>query len=286
MSSLQDRRSLTKSTLIDHIARVDIRVRDVDTALSFYRDVVGLDVTERDDSSASLGSSGGPEFLRLYSAGVTKRADRRATGLFHVAIRFPTRVDLGDALARLIDAGHEIGAGDHIVSEALYVDDPDGNGVELYWDRPAESWPAPQGTAIVPMATLPVDLDGVLRAGRGTNAVGRRAAGGTDVGHVHLQVGDLDETTRFYTEVLGLDLMARMGGQAGFFSSNAYHHHVGANTWSSRGGSPPPKDHAGLERVVFAAVPSDLSALGERLGQRDSVAIRDPDGIELHFVAA
>jgi catechol 2,3-dioxygenase len=286
------RMSLTSSTLIDHIERVDLRVRNIDASLAFYRDIVGLEVADQTTHSATLRSPGGPVVLALDSNGVTAPAERRATGLFHVAIRFPTRPALGDALARLVAAGLEIGAGDHLVSEALYIDDPDGNGVELYRDRPEDQWPEPQGEMVVPMATLPVDLEGVLGEGRNRDAVGQPAAEGTDIGHVHLQVSDAAETTRFYTEVLGLDLIARMGGQAGFFSSNGYHHHVGANTWNSRHGSPATRDHAGLERVVFTVSDADqletvkvrLAENGGRFEEVDGdLVVYDPDQIELRF---
>jgi catechol 2,3-dioxygenase len=229
--------------------------------------------------------------LTLASEGVTDPADPRSTGLFHVAIRFPTRASLGDALARLVDAGYAVGAGDHLVSEALYIDDPDGNGVELYWDRPTAEWPQPQGDMIVPMATLAVDLEGLLANGRGRAAVGDGAPEGTDVGHVHLQVSEVGRTVRFYQEALGLDLIAQMGSQAGFFSSNAYHHHIGANTWRSRGSRFSGAHHAGLDRVVFAATKDELSGLRHRLSdaatefsdQGGTLVVRDPDGIELNF---
>jgi catechol 2,3-dioxygenase len=287
------RTSLAKSTLIDRVDRVDLRVRDVERALSFYRDVVGLRLIERNGDRASLGSAAGPALITLDSTGVDLPADRRATGLFHVAIRFPDRSSLGDALARLVAGNLEVGAGDHAVSEALYIDDPDGNGIELYWDRPVELWPAPTEDAIVPMITAPVDLRSLLEEGSGQQAVGDTAPGGTIVGHVHLQVSDLSETLRFYVDEVGLDLTGRLGDQAGFFSSNGYHHHVGANTWSSRNGRPASVNRAGLNRVLFAVTDVDeLEALRSRLveheressgTERQNVVVRDPDRIELHF---
>ena len=291
MSSVAEREALVRSKLIAHIARVDLRVADVDRALSFYRDVVGLEVAESDGDKASLRSIGGPIFLTLDSTGVAAPADPRATGLFHHAIRFPTRASLGDALARLVDAGYEIGAGDHLVSEALYIDDPDDNGVELYWDRPTEAWPPPTGGMLVPMATLPVDLEGLLAEGAGRAAVGTGAAQGTDMGHVHLQVSHVGATIAFYNEVLGLDLTARLGGSSGFFSSNGYHHNIGANTWRSLGGKPARPDQAGLERVVFAvkdqaeldSLRARLEAEGRDAADDSTIVVRDPDGIELHF---
>ena len=294
MTAVDQRASLVQSRLIDRIARVDLRVRDVDAALRFYRDVVGLEVREQAPGRAVLASPNGPGFLTLDSAGVTRPADPRATGLFHIAIRFPDRASLGDALARLAAAGLSIGAGDHAVSEALYVSDPDGNGVELYWDRPTEEWPPPVPGALVPMVTLPVDLQSLLADGRGQEAVGDAAAAGTDMGHVHLQVSDVDATARFYADEVGLDLTARMGAEAAFLSSNGYHHHLGANTWRSRGGSPAPRESAGLERIVFAVGGVDrVESLRLRLqehghvvsGADGKVVVRDPDGIELRFEA-
>lgn len=293
MASVRAGKVIGKSRLISGIARVDLRVQDIERALGFYRDVVGLEVAERDGSHASLRSAGGDAFLSLESSGVTQAADPTATGLFHTAFRFPTRPDLGDALARLVDARFGVGAGDHLVSEALYVDDPDGNGVELYWDRPVEEWPPPTADMLVPMATLPVDLDGLLASGRGREAVSEPAPAGTDIGHVHLQVSDIDSTVRFYVEELGLDLIAKLGRNAGFFSSHGYHHNIGANTWRSLGSKPAGRERAGLERVVFRVTDgNELEGLRERLAGPenvsatgdDSLIVHDPDGIELQFI--
>jgi catechol 2,3-dioxygenase len=296
MTVTERRESLVRSRLIERIERVDLRVRDVSASLAFYRDVVGLEATEGDPESATLAAPGGPAFLTLVSSGVTEPADSRATGLFHLAIRFPTRASLGDVLARLVSAEVPVGAGDHAVSEALYVDDPDGNGVELYWDRPEEQWPEPSTGAIVPMVTLPVDLRGLLAEGRGNGAVGERAPASTDMGHVHLQVADVERTVAFYAGDVGLDLTARMGADAAFLSSNGYHHHLGANAWRSRGGEPAPRSRAGLDRVVLAVGGAeDLERLRLRLTEHGrtvtgdenrSLVVRDPDGIELEFAVA
>lgn len=294
MTAVDQRASLVRSRLIERIERVDLRVRDVEPSLRFYRDVVGLEVREQTPSRAVLASPGGPAFLALDSTGVTRPAEPRATGLFHVAIRFPDRASLGDALARLAAAGLSIGAGDHAVSEALYVDDPDGNGVELYWDRPVDEWPAPVPGALVPMVTLPVDLQDLVSDGRGESAVGASVTAGTDMGHVHLQVSDVEQTARFYVDEVGLDLTARLGAEAAFLSSNGYHHHLGANTWRSRGAKPASSQSAGLERIVFAVDGRErVESLRLRLqehgrtvsGDEGAVVVRDPDGIELRFEA-
>ena len=294
--SVTERSARINSTLIDHIARVDLRVRDIERSLSFYRDVVGLETAEQSAERATLRAPGGPAFLTLTSSGVDAPADPQATGLFHIAIRFPTRAALGDALARLVAARMDVGAGDHAVSEALYIDDPDGNGVELYYDRPVELWPPPTEDMIVPMITAAFDLHGLLGEGSGEAAVGERAAGGTHMGHVHLQVADVESTRAFYEDALGLDLTARMGSSAAFFSSNGYHHHIGANSWRSRNGVPAPKNRAGLTRIVFAvAEPAQIEAARARLAEQgyavsgdrgNKLVVSDPAAVELELVPA
>jgi catechol 2,3-dioxygenase len=280
------------STLIDHVHRVDLRVREIDSSIGFYRDLAGLEVAETDGGRASLRAPGGQVVLMLDSNGVDAPADHRATGLFHTAIRYPDRLALAHALARIAGAGHRVGAGDHGVSEALYLDDPDGNGVELYRDRPREEWPAPGPGERVRMYTHPVDLNGLLRESEAAGSTPSAAPPGTQIGHVHLQVSDLDRTISFYVDGLGLDLMARLGDQAAFFSSNGYHHHVGANAWNSRGRGPAPPNHAGLERVVFhVGDPDELERVEVRLmgtehpvkSDDDELIVRDADDIELRL---
>ncbi|MGH2819442.1 MAG: VOC family protein [Actinomycetota bacterium] len=281
------------STLIEGIERVDLRVQDVDRALSFYRDVAGLHVIEHLPTKATLGASGGPALLALDSEDVDAPADRTSTGLYHTAFRYPDRPALGDALARLARADYEIGVGDHGVSEALYVDDPDGYGVELYRDRPRDQWPAPRPGERVHMGTGPIDLQDLLADGNTPGDAHTTAPGGTDVGHVHLQVSDLDETIDFYSGAMGLDLMMALGNQAGFFSSHGYHHHVGANTWHSRGRGPAPRTRAGLERVILrASSVTELRGLEDRMSSRghdvsgddNELILHDPDGIEIHLI--
>lgn len=292
MEPVRDRASLIKSTLIERIQRVDLEVTDLERALWFYRDVVGLEVAEQDGRRADLRSHNGPVMLRLdASAGAP--ADPTATGLFHTAFRFPRRASLGDALARLIEADLDIGAGDHLVSEALYVVDPDGNGVELYWDRPEAEWPAPTDEMIVPMVTLPVDLKSLLSDGSGPSFVGDSAPPGTDIGHVHLQVSDIERTTTFYRGVLGLDLVAKLGSAAGFFSSRGYHHNIGANSWRSQGNSARRNGRAGLQRVLFGVTEeTNFEGLEQRSGHSrveqegdiTKLVLHDPDQIELEFL--
>lgn len=282
---------LTTSTLIERIDHVVLRVRDIERALTFYRDVAGLEVVESSDSTATLAPPGGDAILRLISDGVDGPADRRGPGLYHTAIRYPSRAALANVLARLVEAGLRIGASDHGVSEALYVDDPDGNGVELYRDRERDQWPTAAPGEKVRMTLDPLDLHALLSEAR---EPGRKAEG-TDIGHVHLQVSDLRRTIDFYVTALGLDLMAEYGDQAGFFASRGYHHHLGANTWHSLGRSAGAKNHAGLERIVFKAETAEELARARTnleshavstAGDTNLLIVQDPDGIELHFVTS
>ena len=225
--------------MITAVKRVDLRVDDLDAATSFYRDVVGLD-----DPST---------LVTLRADGVTSPAPRRAAGLFHTAFLYPTRADLADALRRA--APYLTGASDHGVSEALYLDDPAGNGVELYWDRPPEVWPQD-------MFTAPLDLQDLAAQSSGSE----RAPEGTHIGHVHLKVSDLGRAEDFWVGALGFDVMHRYGDQATFVATGGYHHHVGLNTWMSLGHGLGPRDAAGLDRVVFATDGEEREAT-------------DPDGI-------
>ena len=240
--------------MINGVAKVDLRVDDIGDAARFYRDVAGLE----DDGSGNLRSPGGPVLISLRDDGVSGRAPARASGLFHTAVRYPTRADLASALRRIAVTRPEFtGASDHGVSEALYLNDPAGNGVELYWDRPREVWPDD-------MFTAPLDLDDLAAAG----GEAAQAPEGTDIGHVHLRVSDLGPAQDFYVGDLGFEVMHRYGDQALFVATNGYHHHVGLNTWYSAGQPIEPPTGPGLDRVVFAA-------------DGESRTAHDPDGIEI-----
>jgi catechol 2,3-dioxygenase len=208
--------------------------------------------------------------LALRADGVRGPAPRRATGLFHTALRYPTRAALGAALRRIAERRARFaGASDHGVSEALYLDDPAGNGVELYWDRPRAAWPPPSPGARVGMFTRPLDL-----ADLAAQADPQAGGAGVDIGHVHLKVSDVEAAVAFATATLGLELMARMGDEAAFLAADGYHHHLGVNTWHSRGAAPGPPDLAGLDRVVLVA-----------RDEHEPARVVDPDGLEVLLVA-
>jgi catechol 2,3-dioxygenase len=170
---------------------------------------------------------------------------RRATGLFHTAFLYPTRGQLGSALLRVANERAPFtGASDHLVSEALYLDDLDALGIELYRDRPRDAWPAPEPGEKVKMDTLPLDLQALAAEAEGD-------ATGVRIGHVHLKVADVEEAVRFWTQEVGLDLMTGWAGQAAFLAADGYHHHIGVNAWYSRGAGPEPPEGPGLDAVVL-----------------------------------
>jgi catechol 2,3-dioxygenase len=185
------------------------------------------------------------ELVTLRRSEAPGPSPRRATGLFHTAFLYPTRGQLGSALLRVArEQAPFTGASDHLVSEALYLDDYDGLGIELYRDRPRETWPAPDPGEKVKMDTLPLDLQALAAEAEG-DATGLR------IGHVHLKVADVEDAVRFWTQEVGLDLMTGWAGQAAFLAADGYHHHIGVNAWYSRGADPEPPEGPGLDAVVL-----------------------------------
>ena len=262
------------------LGAVALSSRDPERLIPFYRDGVGLDVLATGETTV-LGAGGRPlvEITRRPDAA---RAPARAPGLFHMAIRVPDRSSLAARLLALHHMGLRMGASDHLVSEALYVDDPDGNGIEIYRDRPADEWPrSADGT--IAMATLPLDLNALARE---APQAAQAAPAGTDMGHVHLKVSDLDAARRFWVDTVGLTVMARYPG-ALFVSADGYHHHLGLNTWQSSGAPAPAAGTAGLDHFTVRLPPASIEALGQRLAaagvafsaiEGGGLTLRDPSG--------
>jgi catechol 2,3-dioxygenase len=222
---------------------VRVTVSDLGRSLDYYSSAVGLSLLARDRGRASLGT-GARELLELRELRGARPADGH-TGLYHFALLVPGRADLARWLAHAArERVRLVGLSDHFVSEAIYLSDPDGHGIEIYWDRPREVW---EGRVATRMTTLPLDVDDLL--GELEHAASEPFSGlpaNTVMGHVHLKVASIPETVGFYRDVLGLSLMAALGAQAAFLSAGGYHHHVGANTWESSGATPPPPDSAAL----------------------------------------
>ena len=268
------------------IGTVRLTVSDLDRSRGFYERAIGLQSAERDDGTLAFGVAGEHPLVELRVERSAPRLDRRATGLFHLAVLVPSRIDLGFALARLAEARWPLdGASDHLVSEALYLSDPDGNGIEIYRDRPREQWPRANGS--LAMDTLPLDLDSVLGELGGARELQPLVPPGTEIGHVHLQVSDIREAEDFYSGVVGFEVMVRGYPGALFVSAGGYHHHLGLNTWHSAGAAPPAPGAVGLRSFeITLPNPQELERLLERVSaagvelqqDADGSLIRDPSG--------
>jgi catechol 2,3-dioxygenase len=263
-----------------HIGPVTLRVSDLDNSLAFYEEVLAFRRIDRTDGRATLGAAEGPALLELHEVPGAPPQPSWSTGLYHVAILLPTRADLGWLLMRMANAGLEIGQGDHLVSEALYISDPDENGLEVYRDRPREEWQW-DATGAVKMATDPVDIQGLVDDARREGKNWDVLPAGTTVGHIHLQVADIPRSERFYHDILGFDITARWPS-ALFVSAGGYHHHIGMNTWQSRGAGPAPETSAGLQTFVIALPDQDaLAEVRARLSENNMPFEERDNGLEV-----
>lgn len=284
-----------------HIGGVTLQVADLGRSVAFYRDLLGFTELERPAGGASLDASldaslGAPNGERplvtlVERSGASPVPPRGRLGLFHFAILLPTRQALAAALVHLHARHVPLGMSDHLVSEALYLSDPDGLGIEIYADRPRASWPR-DGNELR-MATDPLDVESLLREA-GADAW-RGMPEGTTIGHVHLHVGDIPAAEQFYSAVVGFDVVVRRYPGALFMSAGGYHHHLGANTWA-RGATAPAPDEAQLlhwELIVpddaeVRAVGDRIRATGATVTDETAAAVmaRDPFGTAMRVLAA
>lgn len=281
------------------IGQVHLQISDLERALAFYSDLLGFRQVDRGASAATLSATGlAPAQIVLTERPGAQRKPAGTTGLYHVAIRFPSRRALARAFRRLVMLEWPFqGFADHLVSEALYLADPDGNGLELYVDRPREQWHQRDGQIV--MATDPLDVEALLAEARED---GQRWSGihpETDIGHVHLHVSDLAEAEAFYHGLLGLDVTQRGYPGALFLSAGGYHHHLGLNVWAGQGAPPPPPEAVGLLAFSLSLRDEDtwqilrdrVQASGIRIDRPGNGAsesgflVRDPagNGVELQF---
>ena len=259
-----------------HMGLVELSVSDLDQSLEYWQDAIGLRVLSRENGTAEVGADA-PLVRFVEEPGV--RPAHGFTGLFHVALLVPDRPSLGRFLAH---AGRDqiplTGLSDHAVSEAIYLRDPDHHGIEVYADRPREQW---EGQVTQRMTTLPLDTGSLLAEAGDAEFDG--LPDGTTMGHVHLCVRDIDETVGFYRDTLGMGLTAQLGDMAAFLSAGGYHHHVGANTWETRGAPPAPEGTARLRHATIVLPDqAERDRLGEAAGdaeeREDGLLVRDPSG--------
>lgn len=277
---------------------VCLTVRDLDVCRAFYVQALGMAVMEQEEGWVQLGVvAGGPPLLELHEDRDASPVDMSTPGLFHFALLVSSRIELAAVLLRLVRVRWPLsGASDHLVSEALYLADPEGNGIEVAWDRPRDEWRTDEHGQLA-MATLPLDIENLLGLldPRWTTTASVRTMmplpPRTKIGHVHLQVSDLKTAERFYCDALGFELRTRAYPGALFVAAADYHHHLGLNTWQSRGAEPATADSAGLEsfelrlgseenldalllQLSAAGVPTEPQADGRLL-------VSDPDGIRI-----
>ena len=230
------------------VGPVHLTVAELDRSLAYYDQAVGLEVLERGPGRASLGAGGRELLLLIEEPGA--RPAIGFTGLYHFALLLPQRRQLAGWLAHASrDRVPLVGLSDHFVSEALYLSDPDGHGIEIYWDRPREHW---EGRVAARMTTLPLDVDDLMHelddpAGEPFDGL----PDGTVMGHVHLKVADVPHVVTGYRDGLGFGLMAQIGRQAAFLAAGGYHHHIGLNSWESAGAGAPPPGTAALRRATI-----------------------------------
>ncbi len=273
------------------IGTVALVARDVEGLAGYYRHLLGLTELGRTQDRVRLGT-GSVTLLEIEHRPDATPDDKRTAGLFHTAFLMPTRLDLARWILHV--AGNRIqitGASDHGVSEAFYLDDPEGNGIEVYSDRPQDRWQRSHG--LIPMGTDPLDVEAMLQETGPSEPYGT-APEGLRIGHIHLRVGDLESAERFYRGAVGLDLTFRYRG-ATFMSSGGYHHHVGANVWQSNGAGSRDPRMAGLswfsievdDDAVRDAAAARLQAAGVPLAaEPDRIETADPWGNRIRIVKA
>jgi catechol 2,3-dioxygenase len=261
---------------VTFVGRVDLKVQDLERSVAFYQDVIGFKLFEKTERLAKFTADGNNVLLSIEQPEDVMPKQRRTTGLYHFAILLPHRADLANILKHFVQLRLPLqGASDHLVSEALYLADPDGNGIEIYIDRPASDWTWNESQVV--MTTEPLDAEGLLEEDKRGTWNGLPA--GTVMGHIHLHVSELDKTEEFYTKGLGFDVVSRYGPQALFISTGKYHHHIGLNTWTGVGAPKPAENSVGLRS--FSLVLPDEESVKETISRLISVGaeVTEENGI-------
>lgn len=268
---------------VTFISHVHLKVQNLERSTAFYKDIIGFKVLEQLDNIVHLTADGKNVLLTIEQPKDVVPKQGRTTGLYHFALLLPKRSDLANIVRHFADKDIRLGASDHLVSEALYLSDLDGNGIEIYADRPPSEW-AWHGDE-VDMVTDPLNIQDLLSSEQEGTWSGLPAD--TVMGHIHLHVSDLKKTEEFYIQGLGFDVVNRYGGQALFISDGKYHHHIGLNTWQGVGAPAPSPDSAGLESftLVFADedkrnnIIAQLQYIGADVIQESGAAlVSDPSG--------
>lgn len=276
--------TLPKETIVK---QVKLKVENLEAMIDFYTKMIGLVLLNKTENTAFLGAQDSSETIMILEELVDPIMKNNTTGLYHTAFLLPSRKDLGNSLLWLMQNNIELGAADHGYSEAIYLTDPEGNGIEIYQDKPKTEWDIRADGEIIGVTE---ELDGdavVAEADRQWLGL----APGSRIGHIHLQVADLDVTEKFY-EQLGFSLKSNFGGRAKFFAAGDYHHHIGTNTWNSRNAALIGEKQLGLAWYTFQLPSKEavdllikrLDAQGiEYIAENEQLTIQDPNGMQIKF---
>lgn len=232
---------------ITFVGQVNLKVQNLERSLAFYQEVIGFRVLEQTERSANLTADGKTVLLSIQQPNHVVPKQGRTTGLYHFALLLPRRSDLAEIVQYFMEIGLHFGSSDHLVSEALYLSDPDGNGIEIYIDRDPSEWDWEHGE--VEMAVDPLNFTDLLAGGKQQPWKGLPAE--TVMGHIHLHVSELEKTEEFYIKGLGFEVVNRYGTQALFISDSKYHHHIALNTWNGLGAPRPSPNSVGLESFTL-----------------------------------
>lgn len=258
---------------------VHLTVADLARSLAYYQDGIGLGLNWQENGRAALGAGGRDLLVLNEQPGA--RPSRGHTGLYHFALLVPSRRELARTLQHLVEAGVRIsGASDHAVSEALYLTDPDGHGIEIYRDRARREWRYVNGS--LSMDTRPLDVQGVMGELSGGVPPWEQIHPQTRIGHMHLHISRLDEAIHFYNQVIGFDFVAGYGDSAGFVSAGGYHHHLGLNTWAGVGAPPPPDKARLLWYEIHLPDEASLAELAKHIQAQNIPLEAHEDGYCLH----
>ena len=271
-----------------YVGHVNIKVQDLDRSLTFYQEVLGFQVLAQTDKKVTLTTDGKTSVLSIEQPENVVAKQGKTTGLYHFALLLPKRSDLADLVYHFTEIGFKYGSSDHLVSEALYLSDPDGNGIEIYIDRAPSEWSWVNDE--VAMTVDPLNFEDLLTESKQQPWKGLPA--GTVMGHLHLHVSELKQTEAFYSKGLGFEVVNRYGNQALFISTGKYHHHIALNTWAGVGAPTPPENSVGLESftIVLAdeAIRNNVIAQLKKIGasvteENGAIMTYDPSGNRIYL---
>lgn len=275
---------------ITFVGQVNLKVQNIERSIAFYKEVIGFKVLEQSGKTANLTADGKTVLLSIEQPDDVVPKQGRTTGLYHFALLLPKRTDLARIVQHFMEIGIQLGSSDHLVSEALYLSDPDGNGIEIYVDRDPSEWNWNNGE--VEMTVDPLNFPDLLSYGKQQSWKGLPAE--TVMGHIHLHVSELRETEEFYVKGLGFEVVNRFGTQALFISDGKYHHHIGLNTWNGIGAPTPPPNSAGLESFSLMLSSEEkknkivvqLKEIGaSHTEENGSIITMDPSGNRIRLIA-